>query len=148
METLSRAITLVPDDYGLPTAWLGRWCHVRGHFDFASADRTADESLRDAATRAVVEGLPLTKRDVLVANMAQLNLEYVDQQPDTETPLAVQVAFYMVHLYRAPARAAVDNDDDCRWLTAEELLSGDVGGGYRVSPLLTRLLRQADLFRA
>ncbi len=146
MQKRYRSIVMMPDGHAAPQRWFGRWCYVGGHYDFVSCEGESRETLRDAAQRAMTEDLGLASRDVLVSNMAQLNLEYVEQQ--CHGPSHEIVAFYIVHLYRAAARAEVDQNADGRWLTAEELLEGTTSDGKPINPRLTALLRQHELIRA
>lgn len=147
MAARFRSIVMMPDDYGSPEAWYSRWSHVRGHYDFITGERLNDESPRQVALRCVTEQLPLRASDLLVANMAQVNYEFFDRQCGCDEPQHVCVAFYIVHLYRAAARAAIEKDPDGSWLSSAELLSGTSTDGKPVNPLLTWLLKRLDLVR-
>lgn len=145
MRKRYRSIVMMPDGYAPPQMWYARWCHIGGNYDFIWSEGQSRETLRSAAHRAVKLDLGLSSRDILVSNMAQLNLEFVDQELG-ET-LHEIVAFYIVHLYRAAARETLEQDPDGRWLTGTELLSGSTSDHRPINPRLTALLGQNQLIR-
>lgn len=142
-----RSVALIPDWAESNSKWSCVWDNVRSCFDFVTAERSGNESFRDCIHREVLEALSLTKRHVLVANMAQLNLEFVDALPESTSDSHIAVSFYLVHLYSRAARLAGKEMVEGRWLTGKELLNGETTDGWRVSPNLSYLLRRADVIQ-
>ena len=142
-----RSVALIPDSTETKPKWLCVWDNNRSCFDFVTAERCGNESFRDCIHREVLESFGLTKRDVLVSNMAQLNLEFVDTPPESKTNLHIAVSFYLIHLYSRAARHAVKEMVEGRWLTGNELLHGETIDGWSVSPTLSYLLRRADVIQ-
>ena len=142
-----RSVALIPESSGLNSGWLSIWDNNRSCFDFVTAERCGDESFRDCVHREVLESLELTKRDVLVSNMAQLNLEFVDTLPGSVSDSHIAISFYLVHLYSRAARQAVEEMVEGRWLTGKELLHGETTDGWSVSPTLSYVLHRADVIQ-
>ena len=148
MEKYIRGVAMIPQDYADQNHWYAHWCYIQGHYDFISGERQADETFRTAVERSVVGVLELTSRDLLISNMAQLNLEFHDTLPPEADPRHVIVAFYLVNLYRRSAHSTVSDNPDGRWLSNQELLAGTTSEGLPISPTLTALLHRADLLRS
>jgi hypothetical protein len=93
MVRLSRSLALIPRGFDQRSVWFGRWCPRAEAFDFVAGEPEGDESYRDCVRRVIVRDLGLDRRDVLVSNMAQLNLEFIDQLPGfdclTSTPASL-----------------------------------------------------------
>lgn len=142
-----RSVALIPEDSESNSRWLCLWDNNRSCFDCVTAERGDNESFRDCIHREVLESLDLTKRDVLVSNMAQLNLEFVHTLPESTSDTHVAVSFYLVHLYSETARQAVKEMVEGRWLTGKELLHGETTDGWAVSPTLSYLLRRAAVIQ-
>ncbi len=142
-----RSVALIPESAESSSKWFCLWDNNRSCFDFIKAERDLDESYRDCIHREVLASLSLTKRDVLVSDMAQLNLEFVDKLPESTANSHIAVSFYVVHLYSHAARQAAAGIVEGRWLTGTELLQGQTTDGWRVSPTLSYLLRRADVIQ-
>jgi len=147
MRRLARAFAMIPQDPAGHALWFGHWCYIGGHFDFVSAEREEGSVQRDVVKQAVIDVFRLRDRDLLVANMAQINLEFHDQLLTEDGVWDVHVAFYIVNLYGQAARERLSQHPDGRWLTNEELIAGTTSDGLPVNPVLTALLRRADLLR-
>ena len=140
-----RSLALIPDSTEPNSRWLCLWDSNRNCFNFISAERRKQESFRTCIHAAVLDNLRLTKRDVLVSNMAQLNLEFVATLPGDTSESHIAVSFYAVHLYSRSSRHAVTELVEGRWLTGKELMRGQTSDGWRVDPTLNFLLRRADI---
>lgn len=142
-ERLHQSIALIPHDDG--DQWWCGWNDTHSWFEMPIAQAQPERSLRDGIRASVLEELGLTPADVLVANMAQRHLEFSGPLPDVGREVDVAVAFYLVHLYGARARAHVDRLVQGRWLARTELLNGQTRDGWAVHPRLCYLLQRADV---
>jgi hypothetical protein len=143
-----RAIALIrkPADHG--TVWLARWNPRAEHYDFIMAEPLEHESFRECIDREVGWVLGLDRqRDYLVANMARLNLEFDARLPGHPVETCVNVAFYVVDLYRQPAWQRVDADRQNCWLSAKEICSGRTERGQLVNPALAFLIQRSQVIQ-
>lgn len=139
------AFALIPRTFDSQSEWLCLWDENRSYFDFITAVRSAKHSFRDDLQSQVCKALDLRKRDVLISNMAQLNLEFAGVLPGEGNTKHVVAAFYLVHLYSRSARDRVEELSEGRWLSTDELLNGQTLDGWGVSPNLSFLLRRSDV---
>ena len=146
MRKYFRSIALITNEDR--SAWLCTWNESNEYFDFISVEPRAGDSFRDCISNEVVRSLGLRSRDVLVANMAQINDEYVGVLPGHPDQQHIAVAFFMVHLYSKSSKHAVDALPNRRWLTASELLKGKANDGLSISPTLIHLLRRTEVVQA
>ena len=120
--------------------WLGKNNPSKQQIDFVIAHRLEKESWRLAIMREVAWELDLDgTRDMVVSNMAQLNLEFESVLPGQKEPSQITCAFYNVELYGKPAKAKVEQKKDFCWLTSNEICDGVTRSGVRISPLLMML---------
>jgi hypothetical protein len=146
MATQFYASGMIPKLESDSTLWLGRWSERQAALDFVRGRRLGEESFRECVDREVGWELGLRRdRDYLVANMAQLNLEFPAVLPGDSEPSHVAVAFYVVNLYGKAAWRQVESDPANRWLSGRELHQGRGRDGRPVSPLLSFLLKRADV---
>ncbi len=116
---------------------------------FITAHRLEGESFRDAIRREVAWILRLDpERELLVSNMAQLNLEWVDRLPGDEAETHIAVAFFMVQLYGKGVATAVQNDPHNRWLSSAEVCCGRVDSGETLDPTLHYLLARGQVINS
>jgi hypothetical protein len=148
MRDYFRAIALVPRESAEWAHWFCIWSPKQSCYDFVAGQPESDESFRACVQRSVRQKLKLGKSDFLVANMAQLNMEFATVLPGECDPHHVAVAFYVVNLYRSAAREAVAAYPGGRWLSSRELLAGETSDGKPVSPTLTYLLRRSEVIQA
>jgi hypothetical protein len=148
MRKYFRSLALVPPDHSDRSRWLCLWSADRTCFDFVSGEPREGESFRQCIQRQVAHELDLEQKDFLVANMAQLNLEFAAVLPGDTEPRHVGVAFYIVNLYRESARDTVESLPGTRWLGNDELLAGKTADGSPVSRVLTYLLKRSDVIPA
>lgn len=114
------------------------------YITFLAGTPKEDESFRECIKRSVCQSLRIEARDILVSNMAQLNLEYVDLLPGEQNARHIAVAFHMVHLYRKPARNAICRSNGI-WLTRRELLCGETFDGRSIDPILIYFLKKSEV---
>jgi hypothetical protein len=145
MRKYCRGFALIPRETGEPSCWFCHWDERNNFFDFVAGERAGDESFRDCVDREVSSKLGLRTSDFLVANVAQLNLEFAAVLPGDEEPNHVRVAFYIVRPYSQAARQVLASFPGGRWLTGHELLEGGTRDGKRVNPSLTYLLKRSEV---
>lgn len=137
---------MIPNE--LRSAWFCEWNESAQFFDFISVETNVGDSFRDRIAEKVILRLGLQSRDVLVANMAQINTEYIGSLPDHPHPQHIAVAFFMVHLYSQSSKPVVNSIPDARWLTASELLASKAKDCRAVSPTLSHLLTRTEVIQA
>lgn len=142
-----RSFALIPKPDGDTSSWFCLWSAQSRYYEFVTAIRGFEDSYRDCLEEELCRALGLKHRDFLVANMAQLNLEFADVLPGQSQPHHIGAAFYMVHLYGEAARTTVEGIAKGRWLSSSELLEGKTADGSAVSPVLTYLLNRSDVIQ-
>ena len=139
------AIALIPESADGNGKWLCVWKRDRGCLDFITASYAQHESPRSNLLAEVCKSLTLTKRDLLVSNMAQINLDFEISDGSSAAPSCISVSFYHVFLYRQSAMATLAQSSDVRWLSAGELLRGETSDGYAVNSELSQMLAKSDV---
>jgi hypothetical protein len=147
MQKYARGLALIPQGNGARSTWFCHWDQENTRFDFVTSERVGDESFRDCIDREIVMKLGLRTNDFLVANMAQLNLEFAAVLPGYEESNHVMVAFFLVQLYSRASRQKLKSFPGGRWLTGHELLEGKTTDGEAVNPVLTYLLKRSEVIR-
>ncbi|MGI9519462.1 MAG: hypothetical protein ACR2NP_20590 [Pirellulaceae bacterium] len=136
-------IRRIQDDRHL---WLARADVPDTPLTFITAQRLERESFRESIRREVAWELQLdSRRDFLVSNVAQLNLEFVARLPDDIVDSHIAVAFFLVDLYGKPALQAVQDDPQNIWLSSREVCDGKTDSGVTLDPRLTFLLDRAGV---
>ena len=131
MERQSKAIALIRDPQQTPVCWLLARNTSADRWDFVIADQLENESLRESVRREVAWRLNLDPRsDLLVSNMAHLNVEYSGQGDavDTDHP-PISLAFYSVELYGNNARTRIAERSDVCWVTSQEIYAEKAADG-------------------
>lgn len=129
--------------------WLGKLNQSKSQIDFVIAQRLEKESWRETITREVAWQLEVDrKRDIVVSNMAQLNVEFETVLPGTSPdPTLVSCAFYNVQLYRKPTIEKIDQNEMLVWLTSDEICDGVTEAGTPISPLVILLNEEAKVIQ-
>jgi hypothetical protein len=148
MQRCFWSIALIPHTNGELHSWFCRWRNDEAWFDFVTGERRDGESFRECIDREVRDSLGLQSNGFLVANAAQLNMEFAAVLPGQTELCHVAAAFYMVHLYGRASRQNVESHPDGRWLTSSELFAGETADGKRVNPALTYLLKRSEVIPA
>ena len=146
MQKYFRSIAMIPNED--QSRWFCAWNESEAYFDFTSVEPRAGDSFRACISKEVIRVLRLRSKDVLVANMAQINDEYVGVLPGHPQQQHIAIAFFMVHLYGKSSNNAVDSLPKGRWLTSSELLAGQAKDGLAISPTLVHLLRRTEVIQA
>ena len=121
--------------------------------------RIGGESFRETVLRECAWQLGLDRaRDLLVAHMARINLEFVSSEfPGVEErggqPVHFGIAFYLTLLYSRQARQLANVENACaasangqrlRWLTPAEVLDGCTVSGQKLDPFDHWLLLRSE----
>lgn len=149
LEDLNLAVALVR--YGSPRGcrWLAVWDQRRKHYDFVVGQQLGEESFRETVLREVSWELRLDRRrDFLVSNMAQANLQLAGDFPGLAAPArSLRVAFYNVELYRAEALSQLNRDPRGCWLSSQEICCGIANDDRTLNPLLVELVRRSQVIQ-
>lgn len=150
MQKWFRSVALIRKVKNGKNLWLARECPDRpGVLGFISAQRLERESFRETIRREAAWVLELdAKRDLLVSNMAQLNLEFVACLPQDSVDSHVAVSFFLVEIYGKEATETVLADDRNHWLTSAEVCAGQTLSGQALDPRLIFLLDRAKVINA
>jgi len=148
MEKVSLSISLIRNTLQQSPRWLARLNEKTAQLDFVIAHRLGLESFREAAIREIAWELRLDRnRDFLVSNMAQINLEFVDQIPGGFDKQHVLTSFYNVEIYRTDAMNSVDIDSRNFWIRSDEICNGVTDCGRRLNPIVPYLINRANVIR-
>jgi hypothetical protein len=129
--------------------WLAREGDTPGVLNFIAAPRLEKESFRETIRREVAWVLDLDpQRDLLVSNMAQVNLEFAGRLPGDDEDSHIAAAFFMVEPYGNNAHKAIRSDPENHWLTSSEVCSGRLAKGQVLEPALVYLLERAKVINA
>jgi hypothetical protein len=128
--------------------WLGILNDSKSQVDFVTAQRLENESWRETIMREVAWQLEIDrKRDIVVSNMAQLNLEFETVLPGTSEPTQLSCAFYNVQLYGKETSERIDGREPFVWLTSDEICNGVTKTGIPISPLVVQLNQKANVIQ-
>ncbi len=115
---------------------------------FIIGDRLQQESFRETAIREVAWELDIDRnRDFLVSNMAQMNLEFIDQIPGQFDKTHVVVSFYNVEIYRKSVVQKLREDPRNIWVSSEEICSGVSRQGPPFDPIVPYLINRSNVIQ-
>ena len=148
MEKLALAVTLIRNNSNQTVRWLARLDPGSMQLNFVVGERLEKESFRETAIREVAWELNLDRtRDFLVANMAQGNLEFVDQLPGRFQPNHVVVSFYNVEIYRREVLKQLESDPNNFWVGSDEICDGVTRCGRRFEPIVPFLINRSNVIQ-
>ena len=148
MKHDSIAVALVRKNYNQKLCWLARLNPSRMMLAFVIGERLEGESFRETTIREVAWTLQLDRqRDFLVSNMAQMNLEFVDQLPGRFQKSHVQVAFYNVEIYRREGIQRLDQDSKNIWVSSDEICKGVTFCGRKLDPVIPYLINRSNVIQ-
>lgn len=144
MNHFTGSIALLRHPEQLENLWLAHWDSRLQHFDFVTAERLDDESFRESLDREIAWVLDLRRgKDYLISSQARLHLDVPVEATDDEAFFVVE--FYIATLYGKASRGMVELNKNVKWLTSDEVLSGQTSEGSPVNPSLVDLLNRADV---
>ena len=149
MNDTALAVALIRKSCNQNLRWLARFNHAKKQLGFVIGQRLEGESFRETTIREVAWELSLDrKRDFLVSNMAQMNLEFIDQMPGYFDKERVRVSFYNVEIYRKEIMKQLDAGSENYWVTSEEICSGVTKCGRKLDPLFTYLVKRSSVIQS
>ncbi len=144
MNHFTGSIALLRHPQQLENLWLAHWDARRQHFDFVTAERLDDESFRECLDREIAWVLDIRRgKDYIISSQARLHLDIPVESDDVVTFYVGE--FYIADLYGKAGRAMIEHNKELRWLTSDEVLSGQASDGAPVNPELVALLNKADV---
>jgi len=144
MNHFTGSIALLRHPEQLENKWLAHWDTKRKHFDFVTAERLDDESFRESLDREIAWVLDIRRsKDYIISSQARLHLDIPVESEEDDTFFVVE--FYVADLYGKSGRASVERNKKLRWLSSDEVLSGQTTEGLPVNPSLVELLKKADV---
>lgn len=148
MEELAIAVALIRNSTSPQASWLARQDVATGELKFVIGERLESESFRETVAREVAWEFELDRtRDFLVSNMAQMNLEFIDQLPGKFSESHVKVAFYNVEIYRRNIREQLEGDPLNFWVNSEEICDGVTRCGRRFMPIVPYLINRSEVIQ-
>jgi hypothetical protein len=128
--------------------WLGKHDVGAVQIDFVIAERLEKEPWREAILREVAWEWNIDrKRDFIVSNMAQLNINIEVVLPGDDVETKVACAFYNVELYRKSTLEVIEQDQRHVWLTSREICEGTTTDGIPLDPLFVMLNNEAKVIQ-
>lgn len=126
--------------------WLALWNAGRGCYQFVEAHKLDDETFRQSLLREIAwtTGLRIGK-DFLVAGGPRAHLQFGEVEQCDAEPIWFVVEFYLVELMGKRHCDILDDHDEIRWVTAENVQAGIASDGRPICPRLLALLKQADI---
>ena len=148
MEKLEIGVALIKRTTDQRIRWLGKIDRTKQQIDFVISERLENESWRESVMREVAWDLALDrKRDFVVSNMAQLNVQLDAILPGYPGQTSITCAFYNVELYRKAAVAQVEQNENFVWLTSNEICNGVTEDGVELNPLILILNEEAKVIQ-
>lgn len=152
MQKLQWAVALIRTHFNNERRWLAT--RTRGVFrnepklSFIMAERLENESFREALFREVAWELELDRRrDFLVSNMAQLNMELIERLPGQTQTTHSLVSFYNVDIYRGSVCRRLARDSNVCWLDSSEVCDGVTRHGQILDPLVPWLINRSNVIQ-
>ncbi len=148
MIDVSLSVALIRKTYNEKLRWLARLDPTTKQLNFIIGERLEDESFRETTVREVAWALWLDrKRDFLVSNMAQMNLEFVDRVPGHFQKSRVAVSFFNVEVYRKDVISKIERQGDNFWVTSDEICNGISQCGRRFDPIVPYLINRSSVIQ-
>ena len=148
MENVCLSVALIRKTYNQSLRWLARFNQSTKQLEFVIGERLEEESFRETIIREVAWELMLDRRrDFLVSNMAQMNLEFIDRMPGDFDKNHVVVSFYNVEVYRKDIVTKLEEDSRNFWVTSEEICNGVSRCGRQFDPLVPYLVNRSSVIQ-
>jgi hypothetical protein len=149
MQTVELGLALIRERGDSESMWLTQASPSQPMLSFISGNRLEGESFRETVSREVAWQLDLDRnREFLVANMAQIDLEFEGTVPGQEGLLRLHVAFYSVDLYRRIARERIANRKDLVWVPSSTLCQAERFGNWLINPFHQSLIQRSKVIES
>ena len=148
MEKIELAIALIRNSSSGTPRWLVKQTDSGSKPNLIIGHRLERESFRETVAREVSWELSLErKRDFLVANMAQINLEFVDRLPGNDEKSHIAVSFYNVEMYRAKVLGQLSVDPSVSWIDSVAICDGVTREGQILDPIVPYLINRSSVIQ-
>lgn len=148
MERIELAVALIRSTAMGRPRWLIRQATNGTKPSLIIGHRLQNESFRETVAREVSWELDLDRRrDFLVANMAQINLEFVDRLPGYAEKSHILASFYNVEIYRSKVIEQLRHDDSCRWVDSTAVCDGVTRQGQILNPIVPYLINRSSVIQ-
>ena len=148
MKKTELAIALIRSTASGTLRWLIKQSDNTSKPNLIIGHRLEEESFRETVTREVGWELDLDrKRDFLVANMAQINLEFIDRLPGDTEKSHVVASFYNVEMYRAKSLEQLSKDKSVRWVDSVAMCDGVTREGQILNPIVPYLINRSSVIQ-
>ena len=148
MKKIELAIALIRSTASGTPRWLIKQAGNVSKPSLIIGHRLENESFRETVAREVSWELNLDRRrDFLVANMAQMNLEFVDRLPGNPEKSHIRAAFYNVEIYRSHVLEQLHNDASCRWIDSAAVCDGVTRHGQILNPIVPYLINRSSVIQ-
>jgi hypothetical protein len=148
MVEVRLSVALIRKAYNEKLRWLARMDPVTNQLSLIIGERLENESFRETTIREVAWSLWLDrKRDFLVSNMAQMNLEFVDRVPGHFQKSRVAVSFFNVEVYRKEVVSKIERQGGNFWVTSDEICNGISQCGRRFDPIVPYLINRSSVIQ-
>jgi hypothetical protein len=149
MQSIELGFALIRERGETGSTWLTLASRNQAMVSFISGTRLEGESFRETVTREVAWQLDLERdREFLVANMAQIDLEFEGTVPGQSGPTRLHVAFYSVDLYRRVARSKVASRTDLVWVPSSTLCQAPRFGEWLINPFHQSLIQRSKVIES
>lgn len=148
-QTIELGLALIRERGEHGSRWLMQHKGCQNMLNFLCGSRLEGESFRETVMREVAWQLDLERqREFLVANMAQIDLEFEGVVPGQETLTRLHVAFYTVDLYRRAARDRVMARPDLIWVPSAPLCEATQFEGKLINPFHQSLVQRSKVIES
>ncbi len=149
MQKIEVGLALIRERGDEGSMWLTQVGHNQPMISFISGNRLEQESFRETVAREVAWQLDLDRnREFLVANMAQIDLEFEGAVPGQHEPMRLHVAFYSVDLYRRVARNRIADRQDLVWVPSSTLCQAERFGEWLINPFHQSLIQRSKVIES
>ncbi|MBL8891374.1 MAG: hypothetical protein JNL67_15450 [Planctomycetaceae bacterium] len=149
MQTIELGLALIRQRASEGSMWLTQASKNQPMLSFVSGSRLEGESFRETISREVAWQLDLERnREFLVANMAQIDLEFEGAIPGQPDLTRLHVAFYSVDLYRSAARQRIAKRDDLVWVPSSVLCEAERFSGWLINPFHQSLIHRSKVIES
>lgn len=148
MKKIELVVSLVRHQHEKKIHWLARRTPGKPNIEFIVSQRLENESPRETVAREVAWTWELQRKtDFLVASMAQLNLEFIDEIPGAIGKHQVAVSFFNVEIYRRQVIEQLDHNSHCIWLGSDEICNHRTKSGSPIDPLFVALNQRGQVIQ-
>jgi hypothetical protein len=148
MKKIELGIALIRSTATGTPRWLVKQIGNTSKPNLIIGNRLENESFRETVTREVGWELDLDrKRDFLVSNMAQINLEFIDRLPGNAEKSHIIASFYNVEMYRSKVLEQLSENKSVRWIDSVAICDGVTREGQILDPIVPYLINRSSVIQ-